>query len=517
MANDRDATLQKAEKLLRQGKLEGAIKEYVRLVEDQPRDVASINTLGDLYLRVGDNERAAAQFNRAADHLFADSVLAKSAALYKKALKANGPQEHTLGQLSEIASRLGLLADAKGYLRQLADLRRLRGDDHGAAASLIRLGTLDEVDADSRVAAARAAQDIGDTRQASTLLRTAADDLEHQGRRPEALDILLSLAKRELAANEDHHARATLTRVLTIEPARRGDVMTIAFDLAREGRLESAFGCVDVMTDAALLAGDVDDAVDGLQAFVRTVPYVPALIKLVELCVDAGLDAPMRAAQAQLADAYLGEGKGAEARAIAEDLLDGEPAREDHARRLFQALELLGVADAARLVDERLKGRPAPADSDGFDAVPAQAVGAPPEFEAPPEVEVSVEIDLAEALADLDASSPSEPEDIVSLQRAAELPQTRFKAASALGRLYLDRGEVQTGVDWLERAAEASAPTPEEGFAVVYDLAAALEGLGESVRALALLIELEADAGEYRDVRARIEGLVRAQPGSQGR
>src|SRR6185503_10650689 len=58
----RDATLKKAEKLLRQGKLAGAIAEYVRLVEELPRDWNSINALGDLYVRAGDVDRAVAQF-----------------------------------------------------------------------------------------------------------------------------------------------------------------------------------------------------------------------------------------------------------------------------------------------------------------------------------------------------------------------------------------------------------------------------------------------------------------------
>jgi len=43
----------------------------------------------------------------------------------------------------------------------------------------------------------------------------------------------------------------------------------------------------------------------------------------------------------------------------------------------------------------------------------------------------------------------------------------------------------------------------------LYDLADTLERTGESVRALAVFIELEADAGLYRDVHARIEQLTR--------
>ena len=53
MATDRAGTLRNAEKFLRQGKLEAAIAGYVRVVEEQPRDWNTANTLGDLYVRAG--------------------------------------------------------------------------------------------------------------------------------------------------------------------------------------------------------------------------------------------------------------------------------------------------------------------------------------------------------------------------------------------------------------------------------------------------------------------------------
>jgi len=64
VAIDRVATLRNAEKLLRQGKLAQAIAEYVRVVEDQPHDWNTANTLGDLYVRGGQIEKAVEQFVR---------------------------------------------------------------------------------------------------------------------------------------------------------------------------------------------------------------------------------------------------------------------------------------------------------------------------------------------------------------------------------------------------------------------------------------------------------------------
>ena len=50
--------------------------------------------------------------------------------------------------------RQGLLADAKTYLRQLAHQRRDRGDERGAAEILVRLGSIEDADTESKMAAA---------------------------------------------------------------------------------------------------------------------------------------------------------------------------------------------------------------------------------------------------------------------------------------------------------------------------------------------------------------------------
>jgi tetratricopeptide (TPR) repeat protein len=482
VALDREATLKKAEKLLRQGKLSAAIDEYVRLVEDQPRDFNAMNTLGDLHVRAGDPDRAVAQFVRGADHLFGEGFFPKASALYKKALKIKPDHEHTLSRLAEIAARQGVLVDAKAYLKQLADRRRLRGDLQGADECLKRLRVLDDEPSEPV-----------DPRSAGS----SSED-------PEVL-------------------------------------IARAIDLAQAGDMVSAIQCIDRVTDEALLAGNWDRAVAVLQTFVRAAPHIPSLIKLVELSVDAGLEQPLREAQTLLADAYLDAGKGAEARYIAEDLLEHEPGSPEHTARLQRARHLLGMTDAPA---ETAFATPAETAS----ATPAETASATPEQQA--EVSSPIEVDLSDLLSGIRMAPMAvvqetprpEPaptpvpdardeytralelliagqtaEAISRLERAARSPQWRFKAASELGRLYMERGDLQVGADWLERAAEAAAPAPEDGFAVLYDLAGALEQLGESARALAILMELDADAGEYRDVRSRIDTLARTRAGSQSR
>jgi tetratricopeptide (TPR) repeat protein len=318
---------------------------------------------------------------------------------------------------------------------------------------------------------------------------------------------------------------------------------------------------------------------------------VPALLKLVEVSVDGGLETTMYDAQAQLADAYLAAGNGADARAIAEDLVAREPWEGSHIDRFRRALVLLRVPEPDVVIAERLSGQMPFVATDHFaDSTPADTAPAPesaayadastprvaevrtPE-PAPRSVERQpaaaagpttpkaprrpVEIDLTNALGELEEptpeATPSRPADLddvfkgfrteaarnegadqsaqhmklartylemgmmeeatSSLKTAARSPRHRFEAASRLGRLYKEHGDIPHAIEWLERAAEAPAPGTEDGRALLYDLGVALEEAGENTRALAVFLELLAESGDYQDVSARADRLTRVQTG----
>jgi tetratricopeptide (TPR) repeat protein len=667
---DRDATLKKAEKLLRQGKLDGAIAEYVRLAAEYPNDWTILNALGDLYGRAGQPDNAAAQFARIADHLYSEGFAPKAAAVYKKILKFRPDDEHTLTRLAELATRQGVFVDAKNFYRQIAEHRRKKGDQRGADEMLVRVGEVDPADAEAKIQASRAAQALqdlplacsfllqaaealdkqgraadavtvltqavalrpddadlrsrllhayiaqGDIEQAQRVATTSAellelvDVLERDGRGEEALNVLIeaallapdnlplrtrvarecinagqfaevrqfltldvagddpdllrALARLALQAGQLEEGRAALTRLLGLHPGRREDIVFVAIDLVDYKQTEAAFLCVDLVADTALLEDDWGGAASALHEFVTRVPnHIAALTRLLDICVDGGLESTMHIAQAQLADAYLEIGNAAEARVIAEDLVAREPWVRANIDRFRRALGMLGVENADQVIAERLSG-----DSPFLSTIDlpmdaetqvASATGDPPAHASPeavaieasePAVVEASEVDLSEALGSLDdhhaepleqvfddmraaAARQSQLPDaqaryaagvdhvkhgrideaLPHFEAAARAPLLRFAASSLLGRLHVERGELVRGVEWFERAAEAPAPTVEEAHAVLYDLAAALESLGEHERALAVLIELSSDAGAYRDVGARIDRLSKVTRG----
>ena len=117
MSIDRAAILRRAETLLQQGKLEAAIAEYRRIVDEQPEDWTTANILGDLYIRAGQNDKAVEQFVRIADHLQRQGFLPKAAALIRRS-SGSVPTTITHWPRPEKSQPArDLLVDANAYLK----------------------------------------------------------------------------------------------------------------------------------------------------------------------------------------------------------------------------------------------------------------------------------------------------------------------------------------------------------------------------------------------------------------
>jgi tetratricopeptide (TPR) repeat protein len=570
VAGDRTSTLRNAEKLVRQGRLDQAIAEYVRVVEDQPLDWSTANTLGDLYARVDEIDKAVEQFERIAESFFREGFFPKAGALYRKILKLKPDEERALSRAAEVAAQQGLLVDARGYLNAIVDRQRKRGDLIGAAETIVRLAALDPADYDQRVAGARARFDLLDASGAVAELKAVADELTEKNRPLEAIDALREAARID-------PSDAAVTTQLAALLASRGDRPSI----------DEAYALVALLADAAVGRGDWGGAATVLEDFARLEPtHVLALLRLVEVAVDGGLDDVLGRAQAQLADAYLATGAAGEARHIAEDLALRDPLDAAHVDRWRRALELLGEHDPDAVIADRLRAQvdmantddghvaaaaadvptsesslppaiPPPDPVDGLPAPGSVAARSVPERVSPAAPAHHVEIDLSVALDDIRTLTPQpeaaseltgDLEDVFAqfreearkrlamdaasqdlqrgmalyragqfegaapaLERAARLPRFRFEAGLTLGRMCRARGQTWAAIDWLERAAQAPAPSAEEGHRLLYELAGLLESAGEVARALAICLELQAEAGAYEDVVARAERLARVQ------
>ena len=573
------------------------------------------------------------QYSRIADHLAREGFFPKAVALYKKVLKFNPHNEYALMQTAEMSARQGLLAAAKSHLASLVERRLARGDARGAAEVRARMGLLDPADLDARLAGARATAEIGQPADAARLLAALGLEMQGRGRTVEALELLSEAATLAPGEADVQHQLGNMRAMLVRQALDQGDVAAARDQLSsvaigrdperrllaaeiefRSGAYESAnsmlqellldapelgermremsrglvafdvnagFACADTLAADAVAHDDWTEAASTLTEFLEHAPrHVPALIRLIEVCIDGGMLDRLDPLQAQLADAYLDQGRAADARVVAEDLAMRTPWDRVHVERLRQALALDGEADPSRVIADKLSGSRARTETESDAGVAQQD----PRFRLSAnaidvhailsgELDESaarmmrlervelVEVDLSAAIEGLSDDEEADSggamnerkdspdiegvfeefrnevskqdsadaagqhiklattyqemglvdEAIGALQAAARSPRYRFEAASRLGRLLTERGKVTDAIEWFERAAEAPAATADEGRALLYDLAGALEASGEPGRALAVYLEIQSDASGYRDVAIRVQRLSRLQ------
>ncbi|MFY9550510.1 MAG: tetratricopeptide repeat protein, partial [Thermoanaerobaculia bacterium] len=121
MAVNREQVLQSAEKLLARGKLDQALKEYLRVLEDNPKDISTLNKVGDLYVRMNRPGESIPYFTRIADFYSKDGFFLKAIAIFKKINKIDPAQLEVYDKLADLYHKQGLVQDARSQYQVLAD------------------------------------------------------------------------------------------------------------------------------------------------------------------------------------------------------------------------------------------------------------------------------------------------------------------------------------------------------------------------------------------------------------
>ncbi len=510
------------------------------------------------------------QNTRMADRLVRQGLIPKALALYKKILRTNPDDEHAAKRVAELAGVAG---------------KKQQTQSQGQSAS--RKGTRKEGDVGATRGPRRVRSNAHAESDSSTRVRTTGPD----PRKSVNVEESLARASAEFERTNHEGAREVLQQLLQQIPEARTQILQMA-DAQRD--VNVAFHCVEVVAADLAAREEWDLAMSTLRSFVECRPaHIPAILKLIDVSVDAGLDEVMVAAQIKLADAYLATGAGPQARVIAEDLVIREPWNVGNIERFRQALTLEGETNPDRVIADCLS-RPSPfgavaqSNRRAASGQPASRIGTrqpntDPQFALSlnaidvnavlrgddseglsivglDQVEV-VEVDLSDAIGKLHSAAPHPgggtgtlsqnpdgsdgafddfrrevtledtaeaaeqhfklgltyrelgmtAEAIQALEIAARSSRHLFRAASLIGRMYTEQGRLGQAIEWLERAAEAPATSIEDGRRLLYELGRTLEANDEAARALAVYLELQADADDYRDVGPRVERLSKLQ------
>jgi len=166
--------------------------------------------------------------------------------------------------------------------------------------------------------------------------------------------VVLTIAEIQLRGGREDDALALIERCVAAAPECVGEVSELGMR-ALDALPATAWRLVSLAVDVWIEYGELPKASAALEAFVSRMPEsTTALVRLVEVAIDAGLPDVASRVQGQLADAYLKTGAAAQALVIIEDLVTRERDKPEHIERLRRALLALGEADVENAIARRL-------------------------------------------------------------------------------------------------------------------------------------------------------------------
>ena len=122
---DRVKVIEQAEKMVKAGKTAEAIAEYSKLLEGDIQDITISNIIGDLHVRLGQDEQAIRAFQIVAGYYESRSLQSQALAIYKKIQKLVPDKPEVLIKLGDLFSQQGFVNEAKKeYARAEARLKR---------------------------------------------------------------------------------------------------------------------------------------------------------------------------------------------------------------------------------------------------------------------------------------------------------------------------------------------------------------------------------------------------------
>jgi pentatricopeptide repeat protein len=162
MALNREAVVAAAEKLVARGKIDSAIKEYRKLVAENPTDATTLNRLGDLYVRIDRNEEAVKLFTQIAERYTEDGFFVKAIAIFKKIIKLDPTRLPVYERLAELYHKQGLVSEARTQYQVLVDYYLKHGKVDSAESVLRKMTALDSGDPSPHVKLAEIFHGRGD-------------------------------------------------------------------------------------------------------------------------------------------------------------------------------------------------------------------------------------------------------------------------------------------------------------------------------------------------------------------
>jgi len=243
---NKQKVLSAAEKYVQQGKMQNAIAEYEKVIKADPKDLTVTNTVGDLYSRLGDADKATECFKTVGDAYANQGFTVKAIAMYKKISKLKPSLESVL-KLAELYTQQGLFNDARSQYLQVAD-------------EFLKAGELDN--------AVRIFQKILEMDPENTAMRVRlAEVYVRLGKKDDAWQIFSAAAETMRSKGSLSGAEEVLQRMLTLDPGNSYALRIQGRNLLEAGDAEAAIESLQKVSD---LDSDPEALRDLLKAYLKT-------------------------------------------------------------------------------------------------------------------------------------------------------------------------------------------------------------------------------------------------------
>jgi tetratricopeptide (TPR) repeat protein len=222
---DRVRVVESAEKYVKAGKLKEAIAEYEKLLGGDSQDFAVSNIIGDLFVRLGQNEKAAEAFKDVAAEYEKRGLYSQALAVFKKVVKIRPDvPDHSI-KLGDLFSLQGFTAEAKKEYARTAGQLAKAGQPMDAIRVYEKIVRLDKDDLESRRKLAVLFREQGFKDAAAEQLDEIADAM---------------MARDDLEAAEKHFSEAR-----DLSPTHPRTLMGLVEVFKRRGRKDEAVGLLE--------------------------------------------------------------------------------------------------------------------------------------------------------------------------------------------------------------------------------------------------------------------------------
>jgi tetratricopeptide (TPR) repeat protein len=243
---NKQKVLSSAEKYVQQGKMQNAIAEYEKVLKADPKDLTVTNTVGDLYSRLGEADKATECFKTVGDAYATQGFTVKAIAMYKKISKLKPSLESVL-KLAELYTQQGLFNDARAQYLQVAEEFLKSGELENAVRIFQKILEMDPENTAMRVRLAEVYVRLGKKNEAWQIFAAAAETLRSKG--------------------STSGAEEVLQRMLTLDPGNGYALLMQGRNLLEAGDAEAAIEALQKVSD---LDSNPDGLRDLLKAYLKT-------------------------------------------------------------------------------------------------------------------------------------------------------------------------------------------------------------------------------------------------------